>query len=97
MAEDGFDWNEGLDSGFGLIGNLGQSAFQWMGARDRAKYSAREAEAWAAAYASAAPSIAQAQVAGAVMTSQGRDKLLLAGFAVLAVVVLFRIRPTANG
>jgi len=78
------------------VGGISGQAFSWMGERDRAKYSAREAEAWAAAYAAAAPSVAQAQTAGAVMISSGRDKLLLAGAAILAVVVLFRIRPTAN-
>ena len=85
-------WEGLLQGGIGL----GQSAFQWMGQRDAARYSAQEAEAWANAYAAAAPSIAAAQTAGAVTVAAGRDKLLIAGFAILAVVVLFRIRPTAN-
>ena len=80
----------------GTVGSLGNSAFNWMSSRDQARYSAQEAEAWAAAYAAAAPSVAAAQTAGAVSISAGRDKLLIAGFAILAVVVLFRIRPTAN-
>lgn len=81
----------------GSLNTLGQSAFQWLSARDRAQFEAEAAHAWAGAYREAAPAIAQAQVSGAVLTSAGRDKLLLAGAAILAVVVLFRIRPTANG
>lgn len=79
------------------LGGLGQAAFRWMGARDQAKYARDEARAWADAYREAAPAIAQAQSAGAVAQSVGRDKLLIAGFAILGVVVLFRVRPTANG
>ena len=88
-----WSWDNAVDE----LGGLGQSAFRWLGERDRARYSRDEARAWADAYARALPAVAQAQVAGAVITSQGRDKLLLAGAAILAVVVLFRIRPTANG
>jgi hypothetical protein len=89
-----------MDWGNNLIdeaGDIGQAVFAWMGQRDQAKYGARTAEAWAAAYAQAAPSIAQAQAAGAVSVSAQQSRLMLAGFAILAVVVLFRIRPTANG
>lgn len=88
---------EWYDNVIDEVGGLGQSAFRWMGERDRARYSRDEARAWADAYATAAPAIAQAQAAGATAIGAGRDKLLIAGFAILAVVVLFRVRPTANG
>lgn len=91
------DWGDVAQGGFDLLGNLGQSAFRWMGERDRARFARDEARAWADAYSTAAPAIAQAQADALVFQSQGRDKLLLAGFAILAVVVLFRVRPTANG
>lgn len=85
------------DSFLSTAGTLGGQAFGWLGERDRARYQAQVGQAWASAYAAAAPGVAAAQGAAAVAQSQGRDKLFLAGFAILAVVVLFRIRPTANG
>lgn len=88
------DWENNLIDEFG---GIGQAAFRWMGARDQARYARDEARAWADAYREAAPAIAQAQGQAAVAQSVGRDKLLIAGFAILAVVVLFRVRPTANG
>ena len=87
-------WEEAL---IGEAGDIGQAAFAWMGQRDAAKYNARSEQAWAAAYAQAAPAIASAQGATAVTVSAQQSRLMLAGFAILAVVVLFRIRPTANG
>jgi len=94
VAENGeWDWGQGL----GAVTSLGTAAFQWMSARDRARYEAENQQAWAESYAQAAPAIAASQSASAFGIAVGRDKLLIAGFAILAVVVLFRIRPTANG
>lgn len=85
------------ESLFEEAGDLGTAAFQWMGARDRARYESDAAKAWANAYASAAPAIAAGQAATATTIAAQQSRLMLAGFAILAVVVLFRIRPTANG
>jgi hypothetical protein len=83
----------------GLIdeaGDVAGAAFRWMGERDRAKYETQAAQAWAQSYATAAPAIAAGQVATATTIQAQQNRLLIAGMAILAVVVLFRIRPTAN-
>lgn len=75
---------------------IGEAAFRWMGAKDRAKY---EAE-WRLMQASQAGEIARAygsaSVAQTAITQAQSNRTFTALLVVGMILILFRIRPTAN-
>lgn len=78
------------------FGAVGESAFRWMSERDRAKY---EAE-WRTIQAAQAGQIAQAygnaSAAQVAITQASSQRTMTALIVMAAVLILFRIRPTAN-
>jgi hypothetical protein len=75
---------------------IGEAAFAWMGAKDRAKY---ESE-WRLMQASQASEIARAygsaSVAQTAITQAQSNRTFTALLVVGMILILFRIRPTAN-
>lgn len=75
---------------------IGNAAFAWMSARDRAKYE-RE---WRSIQATQAGEIAraygQASVAQVAITQAQSNRTFTALLVVGMILILFRIRPTAN-
>jgi hypothetical protein len=76
--------------------DLGSSAFRWMGERDRAKAEAN----WRAIQATQAADIARAygaaSVAQTAITQAQSNRTFTALLVVGMILILFRIRPTAN-
>ena len=76
--------------------DVGRGAFAWLSERDRARYEAqwrteqaRQAGAVAAAYG-------QASAAAAAVQARSSERTMVALLVMAGVLILFRIRPTAN-
>jgi hypothetical protein len=80
----------------GLLGSAISGGFGFLAAREQAEASVGIAQANAAGNAALANAQFNTATASAIFSAQGTQKILIAGMVVAAVVVLFRIRPTAN-
>ena len=76
--------------------DIGTAAFQWLGARDRAKYEASWREIQATQAGEIARAYGQASVAQTAITQAQSNRTFTALLVVGMIVILFRIRPTAN-
>lgn len=83
----------GTEDEFAGVAN---SAFRWMATRDQARYDAQWRTEQARHAAEVARAYGETSAAQVAITQANQSRTTIIIMAVLAVVVLFRIRPTAN-
>lgn len=79
-----------------VFGDVASSAFNWMTERDKAKYEAEWRRIQAMQAADIAAAYGAASTAQVAITQATSQRTMTALLVVAAVLILFRIRPTAN-
>lgn len=85
-----------LDDAWTGVGNLAGAGFGYLTAAAQARSQAEAARYQAQAEAARAEAQYAASVTTGYFATSSQNRLLIAGMIVAAIVVLFRIRPTAN-
>ena len=75
---------------------IGEAAFRWMGEKERAKYEADWRRIQATQAADIARAYGAASVAQTAITQAQSNRTFTALLVVGMILILFRIRPTAN-